>query len=94
MTLLDIALLVITAFALVSFGAALIFFDMYRKQRKETARALRLADTWEGQCHELRGLAGHWCCEAIKLEKSAAKERDERLRWEREYAAKLSHRVN
>ncbi len=94
MTLLDIALLVIAAFALVSFGAALIFFDLYRKQRKKTDRALRLAETWEGQCHELRGLAGHWCCEAIKLEKAAAHEHAERKRWERLYSGKLAKQVN
>ncbi len=86
-----IPLILSSVFGLASFGFALVYWDRWEKERRR--RQLE-AKVYEQQLNEFRFLAGHWCCEAIKLEKSAAKERDERLRWEREYAAKLSHRVN
>ncbi len=88
MTLLFIA---VAMFGLASFGFALVYWDRYEKERRR--RQLE-AKVYEQQLNEFRFLAGYWCCEAIKLEKAAANERDERLRWEKAYADKLSHRVN
>ncbi len=88
MTLLLIS---VAVFALASFGFALVYWDRYEKERRR--RQLE-GKVYEAQLNEFRFLAGHWCCEAINLERQAAKERDERLRWERAYADKLSHRVN
>ncbi len=89
-----IPLATLTVFALASFGCALVFYDMWLKERAKRLRdRSRLADCARQQM-ELRENAVHWCQEVIRLDRLLALEYGERRRWERAHAERLPESVS
>lgn len=84
--------------ALVSFGAALIWYDKFKKS--ENLRAEDRADA-VAYAAELREaiqardeMLAHWCNETIQVRRQLQDAWADKRRWEKAYAAKLPRSYN